>query len=268
MSELTRAFYSVVQYVPDGGRAEAANAGVVLFIPEQRSIHVRTSPTLARIKQFFRPGRPELARIKQALEALSHRLELAEQEFASERDLAQFVAARADAVRLTAPRLVMIQDPVSDLDGLYEELVDDGQQATGTSARTPSLPPRVAEVFGRLEAEHKVWRPGRIVLPTINRPFDVPIAYENGCVNYVRPESLARGGKLADRLAKLGFHGQLIHRHPIDNKCGQLVVLSVDQNADPRTEDRFRRTLEEFDVRFVPHAEADAFAEEVERTAH
>ena len=25
----TRAFYAVVQYVPDGGRAEAANAGVV-----------------------------------------------------------------------------------------------------------------------------------------------------------------------------------------------------------------------------------------------
>lgn len=130
------------------------------------------------------------------------------------------------------------------------------------------LPPRVAEVFGRLEAQRKVWRPGKITLPTVGRPFDVPIAFQNGRVNYVRPESLATGGKLDDRMARLGFNGQLIYRHPIDDKQGQLVVLSADPDADPAAEQRFGQALAEFSVKFVPNAQADAFADEVERTAH
>lgn len=267
MTTQTRAVYSVVQYVPDGNRAEAANTGVLLFVPSRRWIEVRVSPSLERVRQFFRPGRQELRRIELALEAFKHRIELARAEFESESDLAQFVAARADAVRLTSPRVVMVHEPLSDLDALYVELVGDRDRALAAAAHLPSLPPRVAEVFGRLESQRRVWRPGHIVLPTINRAFDVPIAYENGRVNYVRPESLAPGGRLDDRMAKLGFNGQLIYRHPINDREGQLVVISVDPEADPMTEERFNRTLQEFSVRFVPHGQADAFAEEVEQTA-
>lgn len=259
----TRGLYSVVQYVPDGGRAEAANTGVVLYVPSRRWIETRVSPSLERVRQFFRPGRQELRRIELALQAFKNRMDLIRSEFESEGDLAQFAAARADAIRLTTPRVVMVEDPLNDLDALYSELVGDRDQAFATATQFPSLPPRIAEVFGTLEAQHKVWRPGRIMLPTINRTFDVPIAYANGRVNYVRPESLARGGKLDDRMAKLGFNGQLIYRHPIDNQEGQLVVLSADPEADPATEQRFNRTLTEFNVRFVPHAQVDEFAAEV-----
>jgi hypothetical protein len=264
----TRGLYSVVQYVPDGGRAEAANAGVVLYVPSRRWLEVRISPSLERVRQFFRPGRQEIRRIELALEAFKHRMELARSEFESEGDLVQFAAARADAVRLTAPRVVMVQEVLSDLETLYGELVGDRDRAIATAAAFPSLPPRLAEALGRLEAQQKVWRPGRITLPTINRSFEVPIAYANGRVNYVRPESLAPGGKLDDRMAKLGFNGQLIYRHPIDNHEGQLVVLSADPEADATTEQRFDRTLSEFNVRFVPNAQVDDFAAEVERTAH
>jgi hypothetical protein len=162
----------------------------------------------------------------------------------------------------------MVQEPMSDLDGLYVELVGDPERALAAATHAQSLPTKVAEVFGRLEAQQKVWRPGRITLPTVNRSFDVPIAYQNGRVNYVRPESLAPGGRLDDRMAKLGFNGQLIYKHPIDDKDGQLVVLSTDPEAEPETEQRFSRVLGEFSVRFVPNAEADKFAAEVEQTAH
>lgn len=268
MNNMMRAFYSVVQYVPDGGRAEAANAGVVLFVPDRRLIEVRTSPTLERVRQFFRPGRQELRRIELALDAFKHRMELARADFESESDLAQFAAARADAVRLTPPRVVMVREPLSDLEALYAELVGDQDRVAEAAGAMQGLPPRVAEVFGRLEAARKAWRPGRITLPTVNRSFEVPVAYQNGRVNYVRPESLAPGRRLDDRMAKLGFNGQLIYRHPIDDRDGQLVVLSVDPDADATVEERFQRTLQEFSVRFVPNAESDAFADEVARTAH
>ncbi|MCW5777204.1 MAG: DUF3037 domain-containing protein [Phycisphaeraceae bacterium] len=262
----TRGLYSVVQYVPDDGRAEAANLGVVLYVPSPRSLEVRVSPTLERVRQFFRPGRSELRRIEIALEAFSHRMAIAREEFGGEEDLAQFAAARADTVRLSPPRLVMVENAPSEIDALYTELVGDREERLAAAMRAQRLPPRVAEVFGRLEAQGKVWRPGAIRLPT-GRRFEVPIAFENGRVNYVRPESLATRGRLDDRMAKLGFGGRLIFLHPIDDKEGQLVVLSTDPNADPDAESRFARTLDEFNVRFVPHEQADEFAEEVERTA-
>ena len=265
---MARALYSVVQYVPDGGRAEAANAGVVLFVPSSRWLEVRISPTLERVRHFFRPGRQELRRVELALEAFKHRMELARSEFQSEDDLAAFAAARADAIRLTPPRLVVVEEPLSAIETLYVELVGDRERALAAAAHAHSLPPSVAEVFGRLEAQRKIWRPGKIQLPTINRSFEVPIAYQNGRVNYVCPESLAAGGKLDDRMAKLGFSGQLIYRHPIGDQQGQLVVLSADPAADPDAERRYGATLEEFSVRFVPHEQAQQFATEVERTAH
>lgn len=264
----TRAFYSVVQYVPDDSRAEGANVGVVLFVPSRRWIEARVSPSLERVRQFFHPGRQALRRIELALEAFKHRMEIARGDFAEESDLAQFAAARADAVRLSTPRLLMVEEPLSELDLLYAELVGDRERALAAAMHAQMLPPHVAEVFGRLEAQRRVWRPGRITLPTVCRPFDVPIAFQNGRVNYVRPESLAAGGKLDDRMAKLGFNGQLIYRHAIDGKQGQLVVLSADPSADPSTEQRFARALDEFSVRFVSHSQSSAFAEEVERTAH
>lgn len=264
----TRALYSVVQYVPDDSRAEAANVGVVLYVPSRRWLEVRVSPSLERVRQFFHPGRQELRRIELALEAFKHRMEIARGEFSEESDLTQFASARADAVRLSVPRLVMVEEPPSELDVLYTELVGDRERALAAAMHAQMLPPRVAEVFGRLEAQRKVWRPGKITLPTVGRPFDVPIAFQNGRVNYVRPESLAAGGKLDDRMARLGFNGQLIYRHPIDDKQGQLVVLSADPDADPAAEQRFGQALAEFSVKFVPNAQADAFADEVERTAH
>jgi len=162
----------------------------------------------------------------------------------------------------------MVEEPPSELEALYSELVGDRERALAAAMQGQMLPSSVAEVFGRLEAQRKVWKPPPIMLPTVRQRFKVPFAYQNGRVNYVRPESLAPGGKLDDRMARLGFNGQLIYNHLIDNTQGQLVVLSADPEADASTERRFGEALREFSVRFVPNAEAEEYAAEVERTAH
>jgi hypothetical protein len=264
----TRAFYSIVQYLPDSGRAEAANAGIILFVPSANWIDILSSPTLERIRKFFAPGKQQLHRIELALEALKNRITLARNEFKDENDFGHFIAARADTVRLTAPRLVVVGDPLSDLNLLYDELVGDHDTVLQPRSRIAPLPPRVAEVFGRLEAEKRAWRPGAIMVPTILRRFPVSMAYQNGTANYVRAESLARGRRLESRLEQLGFNGQLIHQHKINGMQSKLIVLSTDRSASRETEERFQTALEEFHVRFVPSYLTDEFAAEVERTAH
>lgn len=266
-----RTLYSIIQYVPDSGRAEGANAGVVLFVPSAspaERILVRTSPTLERVRQFFKPPKTQLRRVEFNVESLKHRLELARAEFENEGQFEHFVATRADVVRLTKPKLAVVTDPRAEFDELYAELVGDPDIKERVAPKHVPLPWRVAEVFGRLEAERKVWRPKPLKVPGVRRAFEVSLAYQNGVTNYVRTESLTDRNKAEGRLPQLGFNGQLIHQKPINNNPGRLVVMSTDSGAEPDIEKRFRETLEAFHVRFVPYAEAEQFAEEVAQTAH
>jgi hypothetical protein len=264
----TRAFYSLIQYVPDSGRAEVANVGVLLFVPAERRIEIRTSPTLQRVRRFFAPGKSHLQRIQLGVEALKNRLFLEKEAFADEAAFAQFVAARADVVRLTAPRLALIVAPLTALNDLYAELVGDLESAEPHADSREILPPGVAEVLGRLEAEGRVWRPGAIEIPNTRRPFKVSFAYRNGTLNYVRTESLAGRIKLDSRLEKLGFNGQLIHDHQLAGQHQRLVVLSADPKASYQVEARFESTLRNFHVHFVPYKNAEEFAAEIDQSAH
>jgi hypothetical protein len=263
----TRALYSVVQYVPDGARAEGANAGVVLFLPDSGRIEFRTSPSLARVKKFFSPDKAEMEWIAGAVKTLEARLRKAQGEFKSEEEFAQFVAARADAVRLTPPKLVVLTEIEPQLKKLYADLVGD-ESARAKAAKGVTLPPHVAEAFGRLEAVKKVWRPGRVVVPETKRKIEIPLAYKNGRVNYVSPQSLAPADRPEERLPKLGFNGLLIYQHKIDDEAGQLVVLSANEKADREAERHYAEVLDDFQVRFVPYHKAEEFAAEVEKTAH
>jgi len=136
-----RALYSMVQYVPDGVRAECANAGVAIFLPESGVVVVRTSPNLTRIKKFFSPKKPDLRRIELALKACKHRLDVSQGEFSTEEEFCQFVASRADVVRLTPPRLVVLTDLNQKLDELYFELVGDMdlQHPTKLRGQVPAI---------------------------------------------------------------------------------------------------------------------------------
>jgi hypothetical protein len=53
-----RALYSVVQYVPDSGRAEGANAGVVLYVPAERSSNSKSRRRYNESGSSFDPAKP------------------------------------------------------------------------------------------------------------------------------------------------------------------------------------------------------------------
>jgi len=257
-----RAFYSLVQYVPDASRAEAANAGVVLYVPETKQLEVRLSPTLARVERFFKLDKQDIRRVMSAAKALEHRLGLARTEFDGEADFARFVDARADALRLSIPRLMLVTDAVRESHELYEELVGDRETVRRVKVK-PALPSRLEEVFARLQREGKASCPHRIVVPHAGKRFHVDATFDNGVRNYVRAEPLVES-----RLAELGFHGQLISRHRIDEHEGRLVVVATTPDSDSRLEIRFADALAACHTRFVSFQEVEAFAQEVERDAH
>lgn len=263
-----RALFSLIQYIPVGGRAEAANVGVALFVPSLARVFVRTSPTLDRVKRFFKPDKKQMRRVELAVEALKYRLEHADGEFTTEEQFAHFVAARADAVRLTEPLVAATDNPAAKLDALYAELVGEGEAVRVAPLPPLTFPPRAAELFGRLRAEGRVWTPGKVQVPEAGDELEIPLAYKNGVVNLVLPRSLAAADRPKSKLPKLGYHGLLIDRHEVQGEKSKLVVMSTNPTADEDAEKQYAEVLADFQVRFVPYAKSDAFAAEVEREAH
>ncbi|HLK59726.1 MAG TPA: DUF3037 domain-containing protein [Chthonomonadaceae bacterium] len=128
-----RGYYSIIQYCPDAARAEVANVGVVLFCPECKFLDARVSERNDRIARFFGRRSFDPEQVNNAKQALVNRLRVERDYFLTPEDLTHFAQTRANEIVLTLPRPMQVEDPVSDLNALFLELVNDRQ------AQTPSL---------------------------------------------------------------------------------------------------------------------------------
>src|ERR1700722_8015887 len=114
-------YYFLIQYWPDLARQEAANVGVVLFCPAPFYLKARTAKGNDRIRRFFRPDDPDWAQINVIKYSIEQRLTLDQDQFRDLESLKRFAATRANAMRLTAPRSVAVEDPDAELDRLFDQ---------------------------------------------------------------------------------------------------------------------------------------------------
>lgn len=116
-----RGYYSVIQYIPDPGRLEAVNVGVVLVVPETNSIAISTGLSdYTRLMNFF-PG-TDTGRLDTALDSLVNRLQHAGSQKA---EIELLRAKLANEVRMTPLRAMKVTEKPSEaLKKLRKELVD------------------------------------------------------------------------------------------------------------------------------------------------
>lgn len=266
-----RAFYSVVQYCPDRFRAEAVNVGLILICPEPQEARVRITEKFERVRKLFGVSRDDLKNLKLAMHGLQSRIENGAHDFRTAEDLAAFAASRANDLRLTEPRLAKLVNIDEDFERLFADLVAAQAVATLADASpTEALPRELDKVFNRLSAEQRMWKPGEITVPVYNRKLEIPYAYRNGIVNFVKPHVFPANKHASSQAASLAVNGDLINRYPIDGEKGQLIVVSTQETAeqtqeiDAHVEPLFR----EYRVRLVRPQFAAAFAAEVEESAH
>jgi len=260
-----RAYYSVIQYCPDLSRAEAANVGVVLFTEEPHQLVVRVSETFRRVEQFFHPGRERLTRIAHAARSTAARLTLSIDDLATAQDLESFAQTMGNDIRMTPPRVVVVQDLARSLADLYEELVGDGPP--DRVRRAIVLPTAINRVFEQLTKSRRVWSPGKVRVPVIDRTIEIPYAYRNGLLNYVKPAIFADGQHADGKAARLAIEGDQLRKHPQDELGGgkvqrQLVVVSA-AASDPKVERRVEPVFREYGVLYVPTESADSYARKV-----
>jgi hypothetical protein len=133
---MARAFYSIVQYVPDHFRAEAVNIGLVLLRPEPHALRVRLTCNFDRARRLFRIGPPELTNLAFSASGFKSRIENSVEEFRTADDPAAFAASRANDLQMTSPRLAKLEDFDADFERLYSQLVED-QTAEADAVNTP-----------------------------------------------------------------------------------------------------------------------------------
>ena len=262
---MVKGYYSVIQYNPDPSRAEAANVGVVLFCPgDEPLILAKRSEKLSRVKMFFRPEVDKLWRIADAVNANITRLTLKKSEYRSVEEFEQFVRTLANDIKMTLPRVVAVTDAVVDLERLFIELVE---MPVAESLRTAEvLPTAINEVFVELARQNKVKRPGRIVVPVINRRINVPYAYRNGALNLVKPTTISQSVNVDDGIIRLAMEGDLINRNKVDGEERKLIVVSAASNR-AEDEKRVAPLFREYRVLFVPQNDAIAFADRIRSEA-
>ena len=268
---MARGFYSVVQYCPDRFRAEAVNVGLVILRIDPHAVRVKMTGNYDRVRRFFAIGKPEMLNLKVSTQSILSRIEMSADEFRTSEDLAAFAASRANDLRLTEPRLAMLDNVDADLERLFAQLVEQHSTADLAIANPAEvLPPKLGEVFYRLQQARKIWQPGILTVPVYKRKLEIPYAYKNGVVNLVKPHVFPANKRAASQAATLAINGDLIQRHPTAGEQHKLIVVSTLETAEQAREidEHVEPLFKEYSVRLIRPGDVDAFANEVEQSAH
>jgi hypothetical protein len=268
---MARGFYSVVQYCPDRFRAEAVNVGLVLLCVDPHALRVKMTSNHDRVRKLFAIRKPDLKNLKFSTDGLTSRIENSTDELRTSEDLSAFAASRANDLLLTEPRLAKLGNFDDDFERLFAQLVEQHSTvALAEASPAEVLPPGLGEVFYRLQQAQKIWRPGTIIVPVYKRKLDIPYAYKNGVVNLVKPHVFPATKRAETQAAELAINGDLLQKHPVDGENQQLIVISTQETLEQAREvnEHVEPLFREYGIRLIRPANANAFAHEVEQSAH
>ena len=116
-------YYSIIQFCPDLSRREVANVGVVLLCPETGFLQTRMAEGTSHLKQMFPKLKEDPQRLRSTLHSIATRLRVDADSYKTVEALRYFAETRANAMRLTLPMFVSVDDPEAELNRLFTRLV-------------------------------------------------------------------------------------------------------------------------------------------------
>ena len=145
----TRGYYSIIQYCPDPSRLEAVNIGVALFCPELRFLKALFGRRRTRVSQIFGKQDWEFFALQQS--ALEARFDKEQEAFERLEDFELYASQRANAIRLTSPRPVKVENPQQELKNLLHRPVGSRSEHTPRPARvTPPVNVGISAITGKV----------------------------------------------------------------------------------------------------------------------
>jgi hypothetical protein len=266
---VSRGYYSLVQYCPDPSRLEAVNLGVALLCPEQNFLRAKFSRRKTKLSQFF--GVQDWEYLDLQMRGLSSRLEKELESIRKVEDFANFAARRADAIRLTPPRPMQVEDRAElVLDTLVQRLVA-SKAAQRSKAKVKAFRQELGREFENAGLANLVQRDVEVSAPLLPAKFEAPFAFQNGKLNLIAPRDFTGSSekKIFDQVSVLAVQGGVLADYH-DPKLGDLGLIVVGRFDESHKEDESRahQVLQRQNVRLVTEATIPNLIEEIRAQAH
>jgi hypothetical protein len=262
----SKAYYSLVQYCPDMSRLEAANVGVLLFCPEKRFLAARMSHDNSRIRRFFGAEGHDWQCINSSKLGLEERLAAEQGRIETLADLERFIATRANELRITPARPMKADDPATELDALFKELIGGPAHAE----KTTSFRQFLQKKFHAAGVERKLQRDVTVTVPVFDREVRVPYGYQNGRFHLIQPVRFEghEASQAVNTACRYAVEGRSIFEHA-ESGLGpmQLTVIGKFRANQNDARSAVRRVLDENAVRLFALNELPALIDEIRRTA-
>ena len=269
MTKTTTGYYSVIQYCPDRSRMEAANVGVLLFVPDAQYLRARFATGNDRVRRFFPDEVADFEQVNRVKQMMARRLEVEAAGLADLPAVEHFLALFANELVFTALRPVRVENPEAELAQLFEELVG------GRAKRDPRVtPPALARIHARFALDDvvgKLRRDVAVKVPLLGEELTADYAFQNGRLNLIQVKEFAqtRESDWLKDACRTAAEGHLLFGNP-DAVRGQqqLVVVGTFREASDDRQTRVAQLLKAHDVLFYPDTQINQLAERIVQTAH
>jgi len=120
--------YSVIQYIPDWGRMETVNVGVVLFVPDENACGVKViqeGQEYARVERFFGTAAEDY--VKSFVSSFANKVT---KNSSTLEELKDFIDRQANSLKMTELRSMALRCPLAKaVEQLFQDLVlEKGEQ--------------------------------------------------------------------------------------------------------------------------------------------
>lgn len=263
---LIAGFYSIVQYMPDPGRLEAANVGVVLLCPDAGFLESRIVDGNDRVARFFGRASFDPVRLNSAKRALADRLRVERDRLLRTEEFERFIGTRANDIRLTPLRAIALTDPWAELEELFQELA--GQRTSTLIRPRTRLGRLLKEIFEGPVLAPRIQRDAGVLVPITGEFLVAPYAFRNGRLNLIKP--LYMNSRALTEARALALEGDLLLRHSREMEDPAALIVAVGHSAeiDAETSAVAIRLLREYRVQVYEESHLDDLRRRVEDETH
>lgn len=270
--DMTKGYYSLIQFCPDRGRLETVNVGLVLLCPEHNFLKVRLSSSNTRLKKLVGGRGFDSEAVNAAKQAMFNRLTLMREKITSAEDLERFAATRANDLLLTNPRPTAVADPEADMLRLYDDLVGEPleQEETSVMVHHQLVDELRRTIIDRPSLAGKIQVNCEVAVPDIGRSFKANFAYNNGSRNLVRSEIFSkREGHAINQAERLGVESFFVQSaNAPDGRRQKVIIIPDSETPNSPAVRKVEKIFEQLGVRVVPRHQLAELALEIEREAH
>jgi Protein of unknown function (DUF3037) len=241
-----KGLYCIVQYSPESERMEFVNIGVVVIVPELKLARSKFTNSSSRVKRLFGHSISQ-SYFKSVTSAFSDRLNFeAKSRLFSASSFESFSNARANEIRMSPMRSILVNDPEATLNDLFEQLVE--------SSFEYSAPHEVSKStldLGAIFAQGNVTQFLDVPEP-VSLPHGVKIsakyAYQNGAYNLIEAIRVSAKPHLAMReVGNKRYVGEWLDKYSEGGK--RLVLVSDMSNLEPSLADDLNSGLKEAKIK-------------------